>query len=72
MNDYMQSLEDIKDTRKADRDEELTRVEMKEYRKMAGKNIRLANNTRLDLSYTALNMLKKNNSANISDLRDIN
>ena len=27
---------------------------------------------RLDLSYTALTMSKKNNSATISDLRDIN
>ena len=37
MNDYMQSLKDIKEIQKADRDEELSKLEMKEYRKMIGK-----------------------------------
>ena len=38
---------------------------------MTGKLSWLANSTRLDLSYTALAMSKKNNSAKIKDLRDI-
>jgi len=37
MSDYVKSLEDVKDIRKADREEELSRLEMKEYRKMTGK-----------------------------------
>ena len=45
---------------------------MKEYRKMTGKISWLVNSTRQDLSYTALNKSKKNNSAKISDFRDIN
>ena len=38
---------------------------------MTGKLSRLANSTRPDLSYTALAMSRKNNSANIKDLKDI-
>ena len=38
---------------------------------MTGKLSWLANSTRSDLSYTALAMSKKNNSAQIKDLRDI-
>ena len=38
---------------------------------MTGKLCWLANSTRPDLSYTALAMSKKNNSAQIKDLRDI-
>ena len=45
---------------------------MKEYCKMTGKISWLANSTRLDLSYKALQMSKKNTAATISDLRDIN
>ena len=72
MNVYMQSLKDIKEIQKADRDEELWKLEMKEYRKMTGNIAWLANSTRPDLSYTALQMSKMNNAATISDLRDIN
>ena len=72
MMDYVQSLEDVSTIRKANCDEELTRLELKEYRKMTGKLSWLANSTRPDLSYTALQMSKKNNSATISDLRNIN
>ena len=44
---------------------------MKIYRKLTGKLSWLANSSRPDLSYTALAMPKKNNSAKIKDLRDI-
>ena len=71
MDNYMNSLKDVKDIRKAKIDEELTKLEMKEYRKITGKILWLANNTRPDLCYTALSMSKKNTSATISDLRDI-
>lgn len=33
MNDYMQSLKDIKEIHNADHDEELSKLEMKEYQK---------------------------------------
>ena len=39
---------------------------------MTGKIAWLANSTRPDLSYTALQMSKKNAAAAISDLRDVN
>ena len=71
MADYVASLQDIKDIRKADRDEELTKIEMKEFRKMTGKLSWLANSTHLDLSYMALAMSKKSNSAKISYLFDV-
>ena len=45
---------------------------MKLYRKMTGKIAWLANSTRPDLCYQALEMLKKNQGATISDLRDVN
>ena len=55
MEDYTNSLEDIKEIRKVeDRNEPLTKLEMKEYRKMTGKIAWLAYSTRPDLSFTAL------------------
>ena len=72
MEDYVQSLEDVSTVRKADHDAELTRLELKEYRKMTGKLSWLANSMRPDLSYTALQMLKRNNSDTMSDLKRIN
>ena len=71
MEDYLESIEEIKEIRKADREEDLTKLELKEYRKMTGKLSWLANSTCPDLSYTALAMSKKNNSAKIKELRDI-
>ena len=68
---YIESLEEVKEIRKADRDEELTKAELKVYRKMTSKLSWLANSTHLYLSYTALAMSKKNNSAKIKDLRDV-
>ena len=60
MEDYVESLEEVKEIRKADRDEDLTKAEMKVYRKMTGKLAWLANSTCPDLSYTALAMSKRN------------
>ena len=55
MEDYTNSLEEIKEIREVeDWNEPLTKLEMKEYRKMTGKIAWLANSTRLDLSFTAL------------------
>ena len=37
MEDYVESLEETKEIRKADRDEDLTKAELKKYRNMTGK-----------------------------------
>ena len=71
MNDYVNSLKDIKEIRKVERDEDLIRLTINEYRQATGKISWLANSTDPYLSYTALTMSKKNNSAKISDLRNI-
>ena len=72
MEDYADSINEIKEIRKASRTEKLTKAELKEYRKYTGKLSWLAQGTRPDLSYSALDLAKKNNSAAISDLRNIN
>ena len=69
--DYVDILEEIEEIRKADRDEDLTKAELKVFRKMTGKLSWLANSKCPDLSYTALAMSKKNKSAQMKDLRDI-
>ena len=57
MEDYSKSLKDILEIRKTDdRMEPLTKLEMKLYRKMTGKIAWLANSTRPDLCYSALQM----------------
>ena len=48
--------------------EELTGLEMKEYRKITGKISWLANSTRPDLCYTSLAMSKNNKGATIGNL----
>ena len=68
MKDYVDSLEEVKEIRKANREDPLTKTELKVFRKMTGKLSWLANSTCPDLSYTALAMSKKNNSAQINDL----
>ena len=69
MEDYADSLEDVTSIRKVeDRNETL----MKMYRKMTWKLAWLANSTRPDLCYHALQMSKKNQGATIADLRDVN
>ena len=50
---------------------ELSRQEIKEFRKIAGKISWLANSTRPDISFIVLLMSKKNNTVNISNLRYI-
>merc|ERR1712082_505604 len=72
MEDYANLVEEIKEIWKADRGEKLTRAELKEYRKYTGKILWLPQGTRPDLSYSALMLAKKNNSATISDLRNVN
>ena len=73
MEDYSKSLKEIKEIRKTDdRNEPLTKLEMKMYRKMTGKIAWLANSTRPDLCFQALQMSKKNQGAVMSDLRDVN
>merc|ERR1712055_1227723 len=73
MKDYVDSLEDVGEIRKADnRNDPLSAMELKEYRKMTGKVNWLAQSTRPDLCYTGLDMSKKSNLATISDLRRIN
>ena len=71
MRDYVNSLNDIKEIRRVERDKDLTKNEMKEYWKVTGKLSWLANSTHPDLSYTVLTMSKKNNSTTISNLRDV-
>ena len=73
MEDYTNSLEDIKEIRKVeDQNEPLTKLEMKEYRKMTGKIAWLANCTRSDLSFTALQMSKNSKEAIISERCKLN
>ena len=72
MDDYVDSLQEVKEIRKAPGTEDLTKLEMKIYRKMIGKFNWLAQSTRPDLYYTSLSMAKKNNGATIADLRKIN
>ena len=72
MEDYANSVGEIKEIRKADRGEKLTKTELKEYRKYTGKISWLSQGTRPDLSYSALMLAKKNNSATIADLRNVN
>ena len=72
MEDYSDSLRDVKYIRKVeDYIEPLTKLEMKEYRKITGKIAWLANSTRPDLSFTTLQMSKNNKEVTISDLRDV-
>ena len=69
MEDYSRSLKEITEIRKMDdRSKSLTKLEMKLYRKMTRKIAWLANSTRLDLCYQALQMSKKNQGATTSDL----
>merc|ERR1711873_274996 len=70
--DYTESIKEIKEIRKANRNEKLTNAELKENRKYTGKISWLAQGTRPDLSYSTLNLAKKNNNATISDLRNVN
>ena len=69
MEEYAKSLQNLTEIRKVeDRNKPLTKEEMKLYRKMTGKIAWLANSTRPDLCYQALQMSKKNKEATILDL----
>ena len=72
MDDYVDSLESDIVVRKGKRDEDLTKLELKLYRKMTGKIAWIAENVRPDLSFTALSMSKKSNSATLADLKGLN
>ena len=72
MGEYADSLELIKNIRKGKKDELLTKVELKLYRKYTGKFNWLAENCRPDLAFVALQMAKKSNSATLGDLKKIN
>ena len=67
MNDYVDSLEEVKNIRKESGMTELTKLEMKQYRKYVGKLNWLAQSTRPDLG-----MAKRNAEATISHLKNIN
>merc|ERR1711895_141645 len=67
----MLTVDEVREIRKAEKDDPLTKAELKVFRKMTGKLSWLANSTRPGLSYTALAMSKKNTTAQIKDLRDI-
>ena len=54
----MDSVRDIKEIKKAEKDDNLTKHKIKEYRKVKGKLSWLVNSARPDLSYTALAMSK--------------
>ena len=55
-----------------DNNRETDKDRVNEYRKYTGKISWLSQGTRPDLSYSALMLAKKNNSATISDLRNVN
>ena len=72
MEQYVRSIEEIKDIRKGNLNDPLRKAEQKMYRKYTGKIAWLALNTISDLSVTSHLMLKKNNSAVIKDMKRIN
>ena len=72
MEDYADSIEDIKEIRKVKKDVPLTKIELKSFRKYVGKLNWLAENTRPDLPIWALNLSKQNAKATIGDLKRIN
>ena len=72
MEDYANSIEEIKDFRNVKASEKLTSFEQKIYRKYVGKFMWLSENCRPDLAFTSLDMAKKNNSATVGDLKRIN
>ena len=55
MQDYVDSLDDIKEIPWEDNGEPLTKIEMKEHRKATGNISWLANSTRPDMSYVQEN-----------------
>ena len=72
MEEYPQSIEEIKEIRKAKNDEPLTKTEYRVFRKYAGKIQWLAENVRPDLAIIGLNMSMKSKGATIGDLKKVN
>ena len=72
MEDYAESIEDIKEIRKEKKTEMLTKIENKLYRKYIGKISWLAENCRPDLAVTALKMARKSGKATVGDLMNVN
>ena len=72
MEEYAQSIEEIKEIRKAKNDEALTKTEYRVFRKYAGKIQWLAENVRPDLAIIGLNMSMKSKGATIGDLKKVN
>merc|ERR1712240_381469 len=72
MEDYAELIKEITEIRKANRDEALTKPELKEYRKYTGKISWLAQGTRPDLSFSALQLARTNNKATLADLWNVN
>ena len=72
MEDYSNSIEEVMEIRKVKKDEPLTKVEMKLFRKYVGKLNWLAENTRPDLAIWALNLSKQNAKATVGDLKRVN
>ena len=70
--EYYNSLKELNDIRKANKNDNLTKLEMKEYQKVTGKLSGLAQGMRKDLSFTVLHMSKKNNAATVADLWNVN
>ena len=72
MEDYAESIEEIKEIRKEKKTEMLTKIENKLYRKYVGKISWLAENCRPDLAVTALKMARKSGKATVGDLMNVN
>ena len=72
MEDDAQSIEEIKELRKAGNNDPLTKTEYKVFRKYAGKIQWSAENVRPDLVFVGLNMSMKNNDATMGDLKKVN
>ena len=72
MNDYVDSLEPIKDFRKDENTSKLNDLEMKIYRKYTGKLMWLTENCRPDLAFMTNKMSKKSHEATLSDLKYVN
>ena len=67
MADYINSLRDIKKIRKVEKDENLTKNEIKEYQKVTRKWSWLTQGMRPNFSFMALQMSKKNNCRHLEN-----
>ena len=72
MEDYADSIQELKEIRKGDKNDPLTLLENKMYRKYVGKISWLAENCRPDLAVSAVKMAKQNGKATLKDLKVVN